>query len=176
MEHLTISRISKGSLSFPTHLQLTEIEERTRVIEEAHSWIGTPYFWLSDRKGVGIDCAMFLVRIFVDTGIVAPFDPRPYPAEWHLHQDEERYLDWIYPFAAEKADGELIPGDVLLFHYGRTFSHSGVYIGNNKIIHAFLPDRVCMKARLEDVAFKLKSGKDRRRKVFDIWHKKRETI
>jgi hypothetical protein len=31
----------------------------------------------TDLKGVGVDCGMLIVRVFVDTGLCAPFDPRP---------------------------------------------------------------------------------------------------
>ena len=43
---------------------------------------------------------MLLVRVFVDTGLCPPFDPRPYPVDWHLHRSEERYLGFIFDRAA----------------------------------------------------------------------------
>ena len=66
---------------------------REKVVAEAKSWIGTPYHNCADVKGVGCDCGMLLVRVFVDLGIVEPFDPRPYAHDWHLHRGEERYLE-----------------------------------------------------------------------------------
>jgi len=51
---------------------------REKIVAEARSWIGTPYHNCADIKGVGVDCGMLLVRVFVDLGLVEPFDPRPY--------------------------------------------------------------------------------------------------
>jgi cell wall-associated NlpC family hydrolase len=64
------------------HLTLHEIDQRARVVKEAVGWLGTPYRHQADIKGAGVDCGMLLVRVFVDTGLVAPFDPRPYENDW----------------------------------------------------------------------------------------------
>ena len=61
---------------------------RQQIVAEARSWIGTRYHACADAKGTGVDCGMLLVRVFVDCGLVAPFDPRPYPIDWHLHRSE----------------------------------------------------------------------------------------
>ena len=49
---------------------------REKIVAEARSWIGTPYHNCADIKGVGVDCGMLLVRVYVDTGVVPPFDHR----------------------------------------------------------------------------------------------------
>ena len=41
---------------------------REKIVAEARSWIGTPYHNCADIKGVGVDCGMLLVRVFVDLG------------------------------------------------------------------------------------------------------------
>ena len=75
---------------------VNELEHaRARVVAEARRWIGTPYQHLGDVHGVGVDCAMLLIRIFTDTGLIQPMDPRPYSHQWHLHRSEERYLGWL---------------------------------------------------------------------------------
>jgi hypothetical protein len=68
---------------------------REKIVAEARSWIGTPYHNCADIKGVGVDCGMLLVRVYCDLGLVPRFDPRPYTAQWHLHRDDERYLDGL---------------------------------------------------------------------------------
>ncbi len=75
-----------------------EAAQRAAIVREARSWIGTPYHNCADVKGRngGVDCGMLLVRVFVDTGLVAPFDPRPYPPDWHLHRSEEKYLGFVF--------------------------------------------------------------------------------
>ncbi len=125
---------------------------RERIVAEARSWIGTPYHHCADIKGVGCDCGMLLVRVFVDLGVVAPFDPRPYTFDWHLHRGEERYLDALL------ARGEKVerprPGDVMLFRVGRCFSHGGVVTGIAplSLVHASWPAKIVMEECVEQNA------------------------
>ena len=58
---------------------------------------------------------MLLVRVFVDAGIVPPFDPRPYERDWHLHRSEERYLGVLSDYGYE-IDGDPQPGEALRTH------------------------------------------------------------
>jgi cell wall-associated NlpC family hydrolase len=117
---------------------------RARIIEEAKSWIGTPYRSAADVKQAGVDCGMLLVRIYVDTGILPAFDPRPYPEQWHVHQAEERYLGWVRKFAQEISGGpgEKLPGDVVLFKYGKCYSHGAIVVEWPVIIHVRRPNPV----------------------------------
>ena len=95
-----------------------------RIVAEARRYLDTPYHPGADVLGVGIDCAMLLVRVFCDTGLVPMIDPRPYPPDWHLHRGEERFLGWIQDRANRVKNPE--PGDVALFRYGRCVSHGGI--------------------------------------------------
>ena len=126
-----------------------EPHARARVVAAAREWVGTPYHHMADVKGVGCDCAMLLVRVFCDLGFVEPFDPRPYTHDWHLHRGEERYLGLLLARAYEIVSPE--PGDVILFKYGRCFSHGGIVTRGDPltIIHAFHPARIVLE---EDVA------------------------
>src|SRR5215469_10862476 len=96
-----------------THHSL-ETCQRAAVVAEAKSWLKTPFRDQADVKGAGVDCAMLLVRCFVDTGIVAPLDPRPYPPQWHLHRDEERFLEIVVKLGTEVGRAP-IPGDVIVY-------------------------------------------------------------
>jgi cell wall-associated NlpC family hydrolase len=119
----------------------SEIAQRAAVVAEARSWISTPYHNCADIKGVGVDCGMLLVRVFVDAGLCPPFDPRPYPIDWHLHRSEERYLGFIFDRGAEVAEPQ--PGDVMVLRYGRCYSHGGIVTRSAPvtIVHAFHPAR-----------------------------------
>jgi len=118
---------------------------RLAVVEAARSWIGTPYHHAADIKGAGVDCAMLLVRVYCDLGLVEPFDPRPYTRDWMLHRDDERYLDCLLA----RSRGVQFPGmgDVILFRFGRCFSHGGIVSAAHPltIVHAFAPARAVLE-------------------------------
>ncbi len=139
-----------------------EGEERAAVVASARSWIGTPYHHMADIKGVGVDCAMLLVRVYCDLGLVEPFDPRPYTQDWMMHRNEERYLGFLIERAriVERPDA----GDVILFKVGRCFAHGGIVVKPDplSIVHAFLPAGVVLEdeiARSAELADKFKTAK-----------------
>ncbi len=108
-ENGTAERIAGGGGAAEVFDGIDE-RQRAAVVAEARSWIGTPYHNCADIKGVGVDCGMLLVRVFVDTGLCQPFDPRPYPIDWHLHRGEERYLGFVFDRSREVTEPQ--PGDV----------------------------------------------------------------
>lgn len=112
---------------------------RQKIVDEAKTWLGTPYHSCADVKGAGVDCGMILVRIFVDLGLLDPFDPRPYNSDWHLHRDAEKYLEFLTDRCVEVSEPGL--GDVMVFRYGRCYSHAGIVTDTNplSIIHAYQP-------------------------------------
>jgi len=139
------------------------------VIAEARTWLGTPFRNCGDAKGAGVDCAMLLVRAFVDTGAIAPFDPRPYSYQWHLHRDEEKFLAIIETLGRE-VDRPPIPGDVMVYQFGRCFSHGALVIDAGHVIHAWsLEGRVTISPMREIRLARLNDGRPRPRKLFDPW-------
>lgn len=133
-----------------TFVPLSEEAGRPAVVAEALSWVGTPYVHSADIKGAGVDCAMLPRRVFIDAGVVEPFDPRPYPSQWHLHEWEERYLGWVLCYAHEvegPPNREPLPADVVLFKFGHCYAHSAIVVKWPKIVHIHMP-HVCGKADL----------------------------
>jgi cell wall-associated NlpC family hydrolase len=121
---------------------------RSQLAAEALSWVGTPYVsngMIKGRRG-GVDCAMILIGIYQNVGLVPKsFDPRPYPAQWHLHQSEERYLNQMLNWAVEvpgPPERKPLPGDIVLFKLGKVFSHSAIIISWPIVVHAMGNDRV----------------------------------
>jgi cell wall-associated NlpC family hydrolase len=118
---------------------MQEFCARKKVVAEARRWIGTPYHPCADLHGVGVDCGMLLVRVFVDAGLCAAFDPRPYAPDWHLHRGEERYLGFVFERCQERTAP--LPGDIAVFRYGRCYAHGGLVTNEAPltIVHAFSP-------------------------------------
>lgn len=112
-----------------------EMTERHRVVREAAMWIGTPYHENGDVRKAGVDCGMLLIRCFADTGIIEPFDPRPYPIQWAFNQKAERYLQIVQKFA-EEFPGPPLPADVALFKVGHSWSHGAIITSWPEVIHA----------------------------------------
>ncbi|HEY1615126.1 MAG TPA: NlpC/P60 family protein [Rhizomicrobium sp.] len=146
-----------------------EADERTRVVAEAMTWLGTPFRDQTAIKGQGVDCAMLLIRVFADTGLIAPFDPRPYPPQWHLHRDEERFLGWIAGLGVEVRRAPKA-GDVMVYRVGRCFSHGALVVDGAHVIHAWYKDGRVTLSPLHDceLCF-LRNGAPRPRKIFDLW-------
>lgn len=112
---------------------------RDDVVREARSWIGTPYHHAADVKGAGVDCAMILVRVYCGLGLAPLFDPRPYPAQWFLHRDEEKYRGWIERYAVQIDQPER--GDICLYRFGRCAAHGAIMVEDGLMVHAYMPEK-----------------------------------
>ncbi|SDA33612.1 hypothetical protein SAMN02799622_05571 [Methylobacterium sp. UNC378MF] len=145
----------------------TASKDRELIVREARSWIGTPYHPGADLRGVGVDCGMLLVRVFVDAGLVPAFDPRPYPQDWHLHRGDERYLGFVFDRAAEVVCPQ--PGDVALFRYGRAYAHAGIVTGTAPLtlVHAFSPAQAVIEEPIMRNPVLAEPG--RRPRFFSLW-------
>ncbi|MGH6846764.1 MAG: hypothetical protein ACREC0_04780 [Methylocella sp.] len=144
-----------------------EADQRAAIVREARSWVRTPYHAQADIKGAGVDCGMFLVRVFVDSGLCEPFDPRPYADDWYLHRSDERYLGFI--FDRTKEIDNPLPGDVVVFRYGRCYSHGGIVtkVDPLTIVHAYQPALAVLE---EEVARSpALCAHSRNPKFFSLW-------
>jgi len=153
---------------------MSEAAERAAFIAEAKTWLGTPFRDQSDVKGGGVDCAMLLVRAAADTGLISiPSDdprwPRPYSPQWHLHRTEEKFLSIVSKLGAE-VQRVPRPGDVIVYRVARCFSHGGIIIEGNHVLHAYYKTQDVTISPLHEteLAF-LPNGKPRPFKLFDLW-------
>lgn len=129
-------------------------EARRRVLEAALAWVGTPYHHHGRVKGVGVDCVHLLCAAYEEAGVMPPFDPGNYPRDWHQHRSEERYLNGLLQAGARQVD-EPLPGDVLLWRFGRTYSHAGIYLGQGQAVHACVGVGVIVSG-LSEAVFRLR--------------------
>lgn len=109
---------------------------RAAVVTEAIAWLGTPYHHRARLKGVGVDCAQLVLGVYAGVGLIEAFDTGDYPPDWHLHRDGERYLTVVQSLAVEIDPADIQPGDVLLFKFGRAFSHGAIVTAWPQVVHA----------------------------------------
>lgn len=116
-----------------------EQQQRETVAQEAREWIGTPYHHHARIKGVGVDCAQLLCGVFGACSMVPSIDTGFYPVDWHLHHSEELFSGWLERYAVQR-DASATPAlaDVLLFKFGRTFSHGSIYVGDGLLVHSYV--------------------------------------
>lgn len=153
-----------------------EAAQRQAVIAEAMTWEQTPYREQAAIKGEAVDCCMLLVSAWIKAGVFEPFDPRPYPPNWHMHQDRERYLEWLQTAAREVPTWQ--PGDIVVWKFARTFSHSGIIVNSHgHVLHALKDFGKCTMTGMDE-GFLTYVGRGkglRPRKFFDVWAPIRET-
>jgi NlpC/P60 family putative phage cell wall peptidase len=116
-----------------------EMAQRRLVVEEARSWLGTPYRVAANVKGAGIDCAMILIEVYAAAGVIEWRDPRPYPPDYYLHNKSPRYLNEVGMHAVEITREQANIGDTILFKFGHAPAHSGIIIDmtNLTMVHSY---------------------------------------
>jgi len=159
----------------------TERVERARVVAEARSWIGTPYHHQGRVRGVACDCAMLLLEAFAGAGIVKRVDVDPYTSDWHMHRGEERYLEMVERYCRRVDQDEasyleristdssfcVVPGDILVWRIGRTFSHGAIVSKWPSIIHAYFPSQMVEEEELQ----RLRALCHRPMRVYSFWRR-----
>lgn len=120
---------------------MTELEEgelRTRIVETAKTYLGTPYHDRGFLKGVGVDCATFAMLVMKEVGVV-PADYKPpvyYPQEWmDRHKEITKYITEVNRFAVEVEEPK--PGDIVLYRMVRSYAHGAIVVKwPTEILHA----------------------------------------
>ena len=110
--------------------------QRQAVIAAALDWAGTPFHHEAMVKGAGVDCGMFLIAIYRETGLIPEITVEHYSYQWHLHRSREWYLEYLRQFGREIPEAEAGPGDVVIWKLGRVFSHAAIILNWPQIIHA----------------------------------------
>lgn len=149
-------------MSLSLNLQ-SEVDQRGAVMVEALTWLTTPFHDCARVKGHGVDCANLLIGVYANAGIIAEFEPEQYSPQWHMHRSEEKFLKTIERFAHE-IPGPPQPGDVVLFQFGRCFSHAAIVVAWPVVIHAYVVRGVELCNVSIDGHFK-----GRKTKFFSVW-------
>lgn len=111
--------------------------KRHDIINEALSWVDTPYQHQVGLKGAGVDCAYLVGNVALSLGLIDKFKVEPYSIEWHLHSREEKMCQIIESFGC-KQTVIAEPGDIVCFKYGRVCSHVGIMVSDTEFVHAHL--------------------------------------
>lgn len=112
-----IGQVLNVSSTAPTPAPISTVSKAQMVITEAKKYIGTPYLW-GGNTPAGFDCSGFSKYVFEKVGISLPRTAAT-------------------QFSGLKAVSSPSPGDLVFFTtYAPGPSHLGIYIGDNKFIHA----------------------------------------
>jgi NlpC/P60 family putative phage cell wall peptidase len=141
-----------------------DAEERKRILIEARKWIGTPYHHKGRVLGAGVDCGGLIYEVYKKFLPLKPF-PTNYAADWALHRGDELYLDFIAEYVLERPVAQ--SADIVLFQYGRCFSHAGIITESNTVVHAWGRTG---HGNVQESPFRFFSdqGKPRKRKFFTV--------
>ena len=106
-----------------------------RIVIEAKTWLGVPYKHMGTRK-TGCDCTGFLLGVARSSGFLTEYKMRKYPKDWNLHgMADDIILRELQKVSNRIRKKEAIPGDVLVFKWGRCESHVGILLENKTFIH-----------------------------------------
>jgi hypothetical protein len=125
---------------------------REAVLDEARSWIRTPFMWNGCIKGTGVDCGRILAAS-LQVGGAKQIDlaALPHlPPQWFLHKESGLYLDLVRRFATEyrltpaairevwggptKSRPE--PADIVVAKVGRDWAHAAFVVAWPRILGA----------------------------------------
>lgn len=108
-------------------------EKASELVMNAMGFLGVPYLRGGSNAETGFDCSGFVRAMYQQTvGLILP-----------------RRADQQAAATTTIDKSELRPGDLVFFNtMRRTFSHVGIYIGDNKFIHS---PRSGSEVRVEDM-------------------------
>ncbi|MDE6230808.1 MAG: C40 family peptidase [Muribaculaceae bacterium] len=96
---------------------------RSSIASEAMTWLGTPYRYAAQEKGVGTDCSGMVLRVYEDViGVKMPRNSAK----------QAEFCKKIDPDDVEV-------GDLVFFATGKDpnrISHVGIVLDDNRFIHA----------------------------------------
>lgn len=128
---------AKGYHTYVTSSRISPLATRSQCVEafiaRAYDYLHTGYVWdYSTAPGGGVDCSGLVMQCLYAVGMQTPYNPYDHMYDpWQDHNAENMHADSKFKkisFSSRKR------GD-LIFYAG----HVAIYLGNNKIIHAWNP-------------------------------------
>jgi cell wall-associated NlpC family hydrolase len=126
------------------------------IIAEARSWLGTKWRHGQRVKHEGTDCVGFIIELGKTFGwIPADYIPPVYSSQHALHRAESllnaelaRFADPVAPPVKDMTAWRA--GDILAFRYERTAGHAGIYIGEGRMIHSYMPRKKVIESPVRE--------------------------
>jgi NlpC/P60 family putative phage cell wall peptidase len=112
-------------------------------VDAARAWLGTPYCHRASLRGQGADCLGLIRGIWRDTVGDEPESIPAYAPDWAEVGGRETLRDAAGRWLVERADGQMRPGDVLLFRMaaGAPAKHCAILSADThsepRMIHAY---------------------------------------
>lgn len=97
-------------------------KHRKEIIKEARTWLGTPYKYGEESKGVCTDCSGMVMHVFL------AFD-------YHIPRNSAKQAEYCRKIRKEDA----APGDLVFFATGKDpekVTHVGIVVDEESFIHA----------------------------------------
>ena len=106
---------------------------RAEIVARARAYLDTPFEHQGRLMGVGVDCAGLVIKVAHDLGL-STFDIDGYSDQ----PDEETFRATLREQMEQIRVGDVEPGDVLTFHFGKE-RHMAIVAGVDpiRIIHAW---------------------------------------
>lgn len=111
-----------------------------KIIEEAQSWINTPYRHQGAQKHIGCDCLGLVRGLWGNVYEAEPEVPKPYSRDWAEQTFDEPMLAAARKYCGEELSIEnMHVGCLLLFRWqaGSAIKHAGILSQPHKFIHAY---------------------------------------
>ncbi|MBX3597060.1 MAG: C40 family peptidase [Rhizobiaceae bacterium] len=109
-----------------------------RIVEEALSWVGTPYRHQGSRKHVGCDCLGLVRGVWREVYGRDAEQPGPYAPDWAEAGGIETMLEAAMRHCITRT-GQPQAGDLILFRWRPNLpaKHAGILVSSDKFIHAY---------------------------------------
>lgn len=107
------------------------IDKKHQVVEEARTWLGTPFVHQGRQKGVGCDCAAIIVRVAKMVGMEAN-DLKGYGRSPNAGRLQQCLRTQLHEIPIDAA----VPGDVLLMRFFGDPQHIAI-VTDLGIIHSY---------------------------------------
>ena len=134
---------------------------RAIILEEANSWIGTPYRPRAAVRSKGVDCVRYIYTVLQPFGFFENLELPDYRISDGYNSPDFRYLENLRNFFPVVTEPEI--SDILLFKYGDSWNHAGFYSGKNQYVHAEIRRGVVeSEVDRKAIVFSIFGGRDER--------------